>query len=155
MKISIGSDNRGLDHKKAVKKLLAEFGHEVVDHGPFSTDAVDYPDYGAMVADDVAEGRVDSGVTICFSGNGMNMAVNRFPNVRGALVLNAEMSRLARAHNDANVLTLSQEFTPASELREIIKNWLETDFEAGRHERRVEKLRQLECGTSADVVKKD
>lgn len=147
MKISIAADNRGLGHKSKVKAILERLGHEVIDHGTHTEERVDYPDFGGLVAEDVAEGRVDTGVTVCMSGNGMNMTVNRFPGIRGALVLNAEMARMARAHNDANVLTLSEKFTPAEELESIVIAWLETEFEGGRHETRVSKMRNLECGT--------
>ena len=146
MKVSIAADNRGLGHKSKVKALLERLGHEVIDHGVHTEERVDFPDFGARVAEDVAEGKVDTGITICMTGNGMNMTVNRFPGVRGALVLSAEMARLARAHNDANVLTLSQQFTPEEELGAIVTAWVETEFEGGRHENRVNKLRNLECG---------
>ncbi|MCH7879684.1 MAG: RpiB/LacA/LacB family sugar-phosphate isomerase [candidate division Zixibacteria bacterium] len=100
MKVSIAADNRGLGHKSKVKVLLERLGHEVIDHGAHTKESVDYPDFGALVAEDVAEGKVDTGIAICMTGNGMNMTVNRFPGIRGALVLSAEMARLARAHND-------------------------------------------------------
>ena len=144
MKFSIGSDHAGFHHKEKVRSILAGMGHEVIDHGPDSTDSVDYPDYGLQVARDVAEGRADFGVTVCGSGNGMNMTVNRVPGVRGALVLNPEMSRLARAHNNANVLTLSEMFTPVEELEEILTRWIETPFDGGRHERRINKMSDIE-----------
>ena len=146
MKVSIAADNRGLGHKSKVKVLLERLGHEVIDHGAHTKESVDYPDFGALVAEDVAEGKVDTGITICMTGNGMNMTVNRFPGIRGALVLSAEMARLARAHNDANVLTLSEKFTPEEELEGIVTAWLETEFEGGRHENRVNKMRNLERG---------
>lgn len=147
MKISIAADNRGLGHKSKVKAILERLGHEVIDHGTHTEESVDYPDFGGLVAEDVAEGRVDTGITVCMTGNGMNMTVNRFPGIRGALVLSAEMARLARAHNDANVLTLSEQFTPEEELEGIVRAWVDTKFEGGRHEIRVNKMRNLECGT--------
>jgi len=144
MKFSIGSDHAGFEWKEKVKQILTGLGHEVIDHGTNSKDSVDYPDYGAKVAEDVENGVVDSGVTVCWTGNGMNMTVNRFPGVRGALVVNPEMAKFARAHNDANVLTLSEKYTPEADLEEIIKNWIETPFEGGRHQRRVEKMSQFD-----------
>ncbi len=149
MKISIASDHAGLLWKEKVKAILERLGHTVIDHGVNATDSVDYPDYGSQVAKDVSTGVVDSGVTVCHTGNGMNMTVNRFPGVRGALVLNKEMAHLARAHNNANVLTLSQRFTPESELEGILAEWVSSTFEGGRHTRRVEKLQALEnCATN-------
>jgi len=144
MKFSIASDHAGFEWKEKVKHILQGLGHEVIDHGTNSKDSVDYPDYGAKVAEDVEKGVVDSGVTVCYTGNGMNMTVNRFPGVRGALVLNPEMAMFARAHNNANVLTLSEKYTPEADLEQIIKNWITTPFEGGRHQRRVEKMTGLE-----------
>jgi len=144
MKIALAADHAGWEWKEKVKAILVRLGHEVIDHGPSGTDSVDFPDFGVQVALDIAAGRVASGVTVCHTGNGMNMTVNRVPGVRGALALNAEMARLARAHNDANALTLSQKFTPESELEPILRAWLDTAFEGGRHERRIQKLTALE-----------
>jgi len=151
MKFSIASDHAGFEWKEKVKEILLGLGHEVIDHGTNSTDSVDYPDYGSKVAEDVENGVVDSGVTVCYTGNGMNMTVNRFPGVRGALVLNPEMAMFARAHNDANVLTLSEKYTPATDLEEIIKTWIETPFDGGRHQRRVDKLSSLEQKSASRI----
>lgn len=153
MNISIGSDHAGYQWKEKVKAILQGLGHRVTDYGATSTESVDYPDYGARVAADVSAGRADFGVAVCWTGNGMNMTVNRAPGVRGALVLNPEMARLARAHNDANVLTLSEKFTPEADLEEIVKVWLETPFEGGRHQRRVDKMTALERDRAADTSK--
>ena len=144
MKVSIAADHRGLLWKNKVKAILEGMGHEVIDHSPATDDSVDYPDYGSKVAEDIINGTADTGVTVCHTGNGMNMTVNRFPGVRGALALSAEMAMLARAHNDANALTLSQAFTPENELEGILKAWTETPFEGGRHVPRVEKISALE-----------
>jgi ribose 5-phosphate isomerase B len=153
MKFSLGSDHAGFNWKEKVKALLVELGHEVVDHGTTSTESVDYPDFGARVAEDVSAGRANFGVTVCGTGNGMNMTVNRVPGVRGALVLNPEMAMYARAHNDANVLTLAEKYTPESDLPEIIKLWLETPVEGGRHIARVGKMSALEAKRSEDCIK--
>lgn len=144
MKFSLGSDHAGFNWKEKVKAILVRLGHEVVDYGANSTESVDYPDFGSKVAEDVSLGRSDFGVAVCGTGNGMNMTVNRFAGVRGALVLNPEMAMFARAHNNANVLTLSEKYTPEADLEEIVKLWLETPFEGGRHISRVDKMTALE-----------
>ncbi len=151
MKFSLGSDHAGLEWKNKVKQILQGLGHEVIDHGTNSKESVDYPDYGSQVAQDVVKGVVDFGVVVCGTGNGMNMVVNRFPGVRGALVLNPEMSMFARAHNDANVLTLSEKYTPESDLEPIVKNWIETPFDSGRHKVRVDKMSELETDSAKPV----
>jgi len=140
MKIAIGCDHAGLEFKEKVKKILTSWGHEVTDFGTNSKDSVDYPDYGLKVAHAVANGDVERGVTICWTGNGMNMAANKVHGIRAGMALNAEMAMLTRSHNDANVLTLAQKYTPVEQLEEILKNFLETPFEGGRHINRVNKI---------------
>lgn len=145
MKFSLGSDHAGFTWKEKVKAILVRLGHEVVDHGTVdSQQLVDYPDFGLKVAEDVSAGRADFGVTVCGTGNGMNMTVNRVAGVRGALVLNPEMAMFARAHNNANVLTLAQKYTPEADLEEILTLWLATEFEGGRHIPRVDKMSAIE-----------
>ncbi len=151
MKFSLGSDHAGMQWKDKVKRILQGLGHEVIDHGANSPESVDYPDYGSLVASDVASGVVDFGVAVCWTGNGMNMTVNRFAGVRGALVINPEMAKFARAHNNANVLTLSEKYTPEADLELIIKTWIETPFEGGRHQRRVDKMTELEQSSTKPI----
>ena len=145
MKVAIGADHKGYEFKEKVKAILTGLGQEVTDFGTDSTESVDYPDFGLQVAGAVASGRVDRGITVCWTGNGMNIAVNKVRGVRAGLAINVEMARLTRSHNDANVLTLAARFTPEDELEEIIRTFLETEFEGGRHIPRLDKIRQAEA----------
>jgi len=140
MKIAVGADHKGFELKEKVKALLISWGHEVVDFGTNSTASVDYPDYAIQVADSVAENKVDTGVAVCWTGNGVSIAANKVDGVRAALAINSEMAMLARAHNDANVLTLSAKYTDVNQISDILKAWLNTNFEAGRHQRRLAKI---------------
>ena len=147
MKIAIGADHAGFEFKEKVALILKSLGHEVVDKGTFSTDSVDYPDFGLAVARAVCDGEVDRGVTVCWTGNGMNMAANKVDGIRAGMAMNPEMAYLTRLHNDANVLTLASKFTPETDLEEILVRFLETEFEGGRHIRRVEKIARAEGET--------
>ena len=144
MKIAVGCDHRGVGYKEKVKAILGKLGHEVVDFGTYTEEPVDYPDFGIKVARAVRDGIVDYGMTVCWTGNGMNIAANKIKGVRAGLALNPEMAELTRLHNDANVLTLSQKYTPDDQLEEIIRKFLETKFEGGRHIARVEKISKAE-----------
>jgi len=144
MKIAIGCDHAGLELKEKVKKILTRLGNDVIDFGTNSKDSVDYPDFGLKVARAVASGEVDRGVAICWTGNGMNIAANKVKGIRAGMALNPDMAYYTRLHNDANVLTLSQKYTPENQLEEILKNFLETKFEGGRHLRRIEKIKAAE-----------
>ncbi len=144
MKIAIGSDHAGLDLKEKVKEILQRLGYSVIDFGTDSKDSVDYPDYGLKVARAVAHHEADKGVAICWTGNGMTIAANKVHGIRAALALNKDMAYFARYHNDSNVLTMSQKYTPDSEVEGIVKTWLDTAFEGGRHERRVKKIEEAE-----------
>ncbi len=144
MRVAIGSDHAGYEFKEQVKAILEAMGHEVTDKGTFSQESVDYPDYGLQVAQAVASNEVDRGIAICWTGNGMAMVTNKVDRVRAGLALNPEMAQLTRQHNDANVLILAQKYTPKEDLEEILKFFLETAFEGGRHARRVEKLMSAE-----------
>ena len=144
MRLAIGSDHAGFDWKEKVKAILVRLGHEVTDFGTNSKESVDYPDFGLKVARAVADGDVDYGVAICGTGNGMTMAANKIKGVRAGIALSAEMAHMTRLHNNANVLTLAQRYTPESELEEIIKQFLTTDFEGGRHIARLEKVMAAE-----------
>lgn len=145
MRVSLGADHKGFELKDKIKKYLAELGHQVTDFGTDSTESVDYPDFGLKVAESVAKGESDFGVTVCWTGNGMNIAANKVRGIRSALCLNDEMAMLARAHNDANVLALAAKFVPEELARKILDAWLSTDFEGGRHARRLEKIKNHEA----------
>ncbi len=144
MKIAIGADHAGFALKEALKARLVSEGIAVEDFGTHSKDSVDYPDIGVAVARAVSEGKADRGVLICHTGIGMSIAANKVPGVRAALCRTDEDARLSRRHNDANVLALSGSFTPPDLAAAITDAFLETGFESGgRHERRVDKIRQL------------
>jgi len=140
MKIAVGADHRGFELKEKVKQDLTELGHQVTDFGTDSTESVDYPDFGFKVAEAVGKGEVDFGVVVCWTGNGMNIAANKVKGVRSALCLNEEMAMLARAHNNANVLALASNFVCEDTARMILDVWLATEFEGGKHARRLEKI---------------
>ncbi len=143
-KIAIGADHKGFKLKEEIKKKLSAEGHQVTDLGGFSEDSVDYPEFACKVGTTVSEGKVDFGIAICWSGTGMTIAANKVHGVRAALCVNADMARLAREHNDANVLTLGSRYITSDIAELIVKTWLETEFAGGRHERRVEKIKQIE-----------
>jgi ribose 5-phosphate isomerase B len=141
MKVSLGADHKGFELKDKIKKYLVELGHQVTDFGTNSGESVDYPDFGFKVAESVAKGEADFGITVCWTGNGMNIAANKVKGIRSALCLNEELAMLARAHNNANVLALAAKFVPEELARKILDAWLATEFEGGRHARRLEKIR--------------
>ncbi|WP_203295134.1 RpiB/LacA/LacB family sugar-phosphate isomerase [Luteirhabdus pelagi] len=140
MKLSIGNDHAGTDYKNAIVEYLESEGHEVTNHGTDSSDSVDYPDFVHPVAEDVENGTVDFGIIICGSGNGANMTANKHQKVRSALCWSKEVTALAREHNDANVLSIPARFTSEPQAIEMVKTFLDTAFEGGRHERRVNKI---------------
>lgn len=145
MKIAVASDHRGFAVKDKVLALLADLGHECLDFGPQSPESVDYPDFAAKVAEAVGNSSVARGILICGTGTGMCIAANKFVGVRAASChddLTAEMSRL---HNDANVLCLSGDLLGERLINHMVEIWLNTEFEGGRHSRRVDKIRQFEA----------
>lgn len=144
MKIAIASDHAGFEEKERLKPLLNELGIEFEDLGTVSTESVDYPDYARKVAEEVAEGKVEQGLLVCGSGTGMAIAANKVPGVRAAVAWNEEIARLAREHNDANVLSLAARYTPFEDLTKIVRAWFAAKFDGGRHTRRVEKIREIE-----------
>jgi ribose 5-phosphate isomerase B len=146
MRIAVGADHAGFALKEDLCKRLRAAGHEVVDHGTTSDQSVDYPEYAASVARDVVEGRADRGILVCSTGVGMSIAANKVEGVRAALVVNPEAARLTRSHNDANIMTLGAKFTAPDEAAEFAKVFLETPFDGGRHQRRIDKVRALEHG---------
>jgi ribose 5-phosphate isomerase B len=138
MRIAIGSDHAGFRYKERLRALLAGWGHEVSDFGTFSTEAVDYPVFIRPVAEAVARGEFERGVVLGGSGNGEAIVANRVPGVRCTLCWSVEAARYARLHNDANVLSLGERLVPEGELEAIVRTWMETPFEGGRHQRRIE-----------------
>jgi ribose 5-phosphate isomerase B len=143
MKISLGTDHAGFEYKEKVKALLVELGHEVKDFGTFSEEAVDYPLFIRPAAEAVARGETERGIVFGGSGNGEAMVANKVHGVRCALCWNEESARLSRQHNDANVLSLGQRMIPEDLALKIVRVWLETAFEGGRHQRRVEQLNAM------------
>ncbi|MFO0838968.1 MAG: ribose 5-phosphate isomerase B [Phycisphaerae bacterium] len=140
MKIAIGSDHRGFEAKERIKALLQNLGAPVVDHGTFSRDAFDYPDSALAVATDVAEGRAERGILFCGTGLGMSIAANKVSGVRAALCHDELTAQLSRRHNNANVLCLPADLVGDALMQSMVKTWIETEFEGGRHARRVGKI---------------
>ena len=140
MKISIGNDHAGTEYKKEIVQYLEKEGHEVINHGTDSESSVDYPDFVHPVAEDVSNGKVDFGIIICGSGNGANMTANKHQKVRSALCWTKEITKLARQHNDANILSIPARFTSKIQSIEMVKTFLNTEFEGGRHKNRVDKI---------------
>src|SRR5438067_9651254 len=143
MKISLGSDHAGFRYKEKVKELLATLGHEVKDFGTFSEEPVDYPLFIRPAAEAVARGECDRGIVVGGSGNGEAMVANKVHGVRCALCWSLESARLSRQHNDANVLSLGERLIEESLALEIVRTWLRTEFEGGRHEPRVAMLNAM------------
>lgn len=144
MRLAVGSDHAGFEWKEIVKEILTRMGHDVTDFGTNGKESVDYPDFGLKVAHAVVNGDVDYGVNICWTGNGMAITSNKVKGIRAGLALNPEMAHLTRLHNNANLLVLSQKYTPKEDIEEILKQFLETKFEGGRHIRRIEKIMKEE-----------
>ena len=140
MKIAIGSDHAGYEYKEEIKLYLTAENHDVNDFGTYSTEPVDYPRFIRPVAEAVANGVVERGIVLGGSGNGEAMAANRIRGVRCALCWNAVTAELSRQHNDANVLSLGQRVISLADALEIVRIWLNTDFEGGRHLRRIRML---------------
>ncbi|WP_165750479.1 ribose 5-phosphate isomerase B [Cellulophaga sp. Z1A5H] len=140
MKIAIGNDHAGTDYKLAIVGMLKSMHIEVKNYGTDSFDSVDYPDFVHPVAEDVASNAVDFGIIICGSGNGASITANKHQKVRSALCWTNEIVALARQHNDANILSLPARYISLPQALEMVKTFLETKFEGGRHERRVEKI---------------
>jgi ribose 5-phosphate isomerase B len=138
MKIAIGSDHAGFAYKEKIRELLESLGHAVTDFGTHSEEPVDYPLYIRPVAEAVMRGQAERGVVLGGSGNGEAMVANRVKGVRCALCWNAESARLGRQHNDANVLSLGQRMMSLETALELVRIWLETPFEGGRHQRRID-----------------
>ncbi len=143
MRIAIGSDHRGFELKQSITKILAEAGYEHRDFGSFSNESVDYPDIAKQVAEAVTKGNFDRGILICDTGIGMSIAANKVHGARAALCNDGFCAYRARLHNDANILTLGTSISE-SIVRDIIKKFLTTEFEGGRHIPRINKIKAME-----------
>lgn len=144
MKIAIGADHGGFSLKEDIKQLLDELGYEYQDFGTHSRDSVDYPDVAVPVAQAVAAGQFDRGILICGTGIGIGIAANKVKGIRAALVHDTFSAHASREHNDANILTMGERVIGPGLARDIVKIWLNTEFEGGRHERRVTKIMDIE-----------
>ena len=140
MKIAIGCDHAGVELKEVLIQLITELNHDVRDKGPFTNESVDYPDFGHAVATAVDQRHADLGVVICGSGNGINMTVNKHQGIRGALCWTPEIAALARQHNNANIVAIPARFISTEEAKLIITEFINQEFEGGRHQRRVGKI---------------
>jgi|SRR5918911_2159736 RpiB/LacA/LacB family sugar-phosphate isomerase len=153
MKVALASDHAGFAEKERLKPLLRDLGLEVEDLGTGSEDSVDYPDYARKVAEKVASGEAARGVLVCSSGTGMAITANKVPGVRAAVAWSEEIARLARQHNDTNVLAIGARTTPQDEIPKIVRAWFDAEFEGGRHAKRVRKIEGVEKSFSSEGQK--
>ncbi len=144
MRVAIGSDHAGFYLKTELKKLLEGMGHECIDFGTNGPESVDYPDFGEKVSEAVSSKKVDRGVLICGTGIGMSIVANKFPGIRASLCNDLYTARFSRLHNDANVLVIGGRIVGIDLAKEILKTWFTTEFEGGRHLRRIEKIKSIE-----------
>jgi ribose 5-phosphate isomerase B len=149
MRIAIGADHAGFEMKERLRRVLESRGHEVDDRGTYSAESCDYPDFGAAVAREVAEGRSRLGVVICGTGVGISIAANKVPGIRAAVGYSVEEVALTRAHNDANILAIGARFFDEATAEAMLEAFLATPFEGGRHARRVAKIAAIELGSGA------
>src|SRR3989338_10537600 len=145
-KIAIASDHAGLELKEDIKIFLKEKGFELLDMGINSTESVDYPDYGIPVAEKISRGEIEKAILICGTGIGMSIVANKFPNVRAALVNDVYSATMAKEHNDANILVIGGRIAGKGLAREMVKVWLEAKFEGGRHQKKLDKIKEIEKG---------
>ena len=140
MQFSIGNDHAGVDYKEAIVSYLISKGHEVLNHGTDSEDSVDYPDFIHPVAQDVSSKKSGLGIIICGSGNGASMTANKYQDIRSALCWSKEIVALARQHNNANILSLPARFISIPQAIAMVEVYINTDFEGGRHQNRIDKI---------------
>ena len=143
-KIAVASDHAGFQVKEEVKRYLMQRGCQVIDFGTDSTESVDYPDYGRQAVESILAGKAASAVLVCGSGVGMSIVANRYPGIRAALVPEARTAEMSRKHNNANVLVLPGWKLKEPDVNEILDAWLGAEFEGGRHQRRLDKITQIE-----------
>jgi len=144
LKIGIANDHRGFELKCKIIDILQKKGYKIEDFGTDSSESVDYPDYGKKVAERVSKNELDRGIVICGSGIGMSIIANKFPNVRAALCYKPVIAKMTRKHNNSNVLVLAADFIEKKELIKTLDNFFKTDFDGGRHKRRIDKIREIE-----------
>ncbi len=144
-RLIIGSDHAGFEAKELVKCELAARGFEVEDVGAYSTDSVDYPEFAARVARAVQAGEYRRGIVICGTGIGVSITANRFRGIRCSLCITPEMARMTRLHNDSNVLAIGGRITAPETIKEILALWLDTEYEGGRHQKRVDMIDEVSC----------
>ena len=140
MKISIASDHGGFDLKNKIKQYLTSQGHEVRDFGTFTTESCDYPDFARLAAQAVARGECERGIVVCTTGIGVSIVANKVKGVRCALCVNDDMATMTRRHNNANVLALGQKYVDEQTAKKIVDAFINTPFDGGRHQRRVDKI---------------
>lgn len=143
-KLAIASDHAGFELKENVVAYLRAKGVEFEDYGPVNSDRVDYPDYGIQVAKAILDKKVERGIVICGTGVGMSIVVNRFPGIRGALCSDLFTTKMCREHNDSNILIMGARVIGMGLAEEIVKTWLETPFEGGRHQKRLDKIEEID-----------
>ncbi|MFP8488153.1 ribose 5-phosphate isomerase B [Gracilimonas sp. Q87] len=143
MIIPIASDHAGYPAKEKVIKILKDMDYDIVDYGTHSEESVDYPDYAVQVAQKVNDGEYKLGIVICGSGQGVCMTANKFPKIRAGLVYSKESAEMTRLHNNANILCLPGRELNEDQLKEFVNTWLNTEFEGGRHKRRIDKIESL------------
>lgn len=145
MIISVGSDHRGVEHRRIIREIVESLGHAVHDCGTMTTESCDYPNIAKDLGDSIIDGESQMGILICGTGIGMMIAANKVKGIRAAICCNQDAVRLSRQHNDANVLCLAGNGFDEAQIRETITTWLSTEFEGGRHARRVEKIAAMEA----------
>ena len=145
-KIAIASDHVGIELKEDIKIFLKEKGFDVLDMGTNGNESVDYPDYGVPLSEKVSQGKLEKGILICGTGIGMSIVANKFSNVRAALVSDVYSARMAKEHNDANILVIGGRVAGKGLAREMVKTWLEAKFQGGRHQKRLDKIKEIEKG---------
>jgi ribose 5-phosphate isomerase B len=149
MKVAIGCDHAGITMKHEIAPLLEELGAEIEDFGTNSEESCDYPEYGEKVAEAVSNGSADRGVLVCGTGIGMSIVANKFPGVRAALCSEDYSAKMSRMHNDANLLVLPGRIINNETARDIVRTWYKTEFEGGRHQRRLDKITAIESKLKA------
>lgn len=140
MKISLASDHGGFELKTKISEYLTDLGHEVVDYGTYNVDRCDYPDYARLAATAVAKCECERGIVVCTTGIGVSMVANKVKGVRCALCVNSDMAKMTRAHNNANMIAIGQKYVDFETAKEIVDNFLNTPFDGGVHEIRVNKI---------------
>ncbi len=143
-KIAIASDHAGRELKEDLKEFLRGIGKDPLDMGTDGDESVDYPDFGIPVAEKVCQGKIEKAILLCGTGVGMSIVANKFQHIRAALVNDVYSARMAKEHNDANVLVIGGRIAGKGLAREMVKTWLEAEFAAGRHQRRLDKIREIE-----------